>query len=124
MDSRGIDRSTRLRSTRNQERGRRSPGGATPRLTGKEALVLELLREGEQYGLELVRLSKGRLKRGTVYTTLNRMQQKGYVQSRREDKPAHVPGIPRRLYRVTPHGLRMLDAHQLASNFLWQEAPA
>ena len=97
---------------------------APPRLSGKEAVVLELLHDGEQYGLEIVRLSEGRLKRGTVYTTLNRMQQKGYVQSRSEEKPAHVPGIPRRLFRATPYGLRVLAAHELASNFLLQEAPA
>lgn len=86
--------------------------------------MLELLQDGEQYGLKIVRLSNGRLKRGTVYTTLNRMQHKGYVQSRSEQKPAHVPGIPRRLFRATPHGLRLLGAHQLTTNFLLQEAPA
>jgi len=97
---------------------------APPRLSGKEAVVLELLHDGEQYGLEIVRLSEGRLKRGTVYTTLNRMQQKGYVQSRSEEKPAHVPGIPRRLFCATPYGLRVLAAHELATKFLLQEAPA
>jgi DNA-binding PadR family transcriptional regulator len=98
--------------------------GEPARLSGKEAVVLELLHDGEQYGLEIVRLSEGRLKRGTVYTTLNRMQQKGYVQSRSEEKPAHVPGIPRRLFRATPYGLRILEARELATNFLLQEAPA
>jgi PadR family transcriptional regulator PadR len=97
---------------------------APPRLSGKEAIVLELLHSSEQYGLEIVRLSEGRLKRGTVYTTLNRMQQKGYVQSHSEEKPSHVPGIPRRLFRATPYGLRLLEARELATNFLLQEAPA
>jgi PadR family transcriptional regulator PadR len=110
------------RSNPNSTQPRSSDESA--RLSGKEAVVLELLHDGEQYGLEIVRLSEGRLKRGTVYTTLNRMQQKGYVQSRSEEKPAHVPGIPRRLFRATPYGLRILEARELATNFLLQEAPA
>jgi hypothetical protein len=52
------------------------------------------------------------------------MQQKGYVESHSEEKPAHVPGIPRRLFRATPYGFRLLAAHELATNFLLQEAPA
>jgi len=116
--------STNSQTTSIQKGRQTRSDDAPPRLSGKEAVVLELLHDGEQYGLEIVRLSEGRLKRGTVYTTLNRMQQKGYVQSRSEEKPAHVPGIPRRLFRATPYGLRVLAAHELASNFLLQEAPA
>jgi len=113
---------SQTRSTQASQRPRAR--NAPARLSGKEAVVLELLYGGEQYGLEIVRLSEGRVKRGTVYTTLNRMQQKGYVQSRSEEKPAHVPGIPRRLFRATPYGLRLLEAHELASHFQLQEAPA
>jgi len=116
--------STNSQTTSGQTNRRSRTNDAPPRLSGKEAVVLELLHDGEQYGLEIVRLSEGRLKRGTVYTTLNRMQQKGYVESRSEEKPAHVPGIPRRLFRATPYGLRVLAAHELATNFLLQEAPA
>ena len=100
------------------------PDQPPPRLSGKESIVLELLRDGELYGLELVRHSSGAVKRGTVYTTLSRMEEKGYVASRQEEKPAHVPGIPRRLFRATPYGIRLVEAHQLAANFMLQEAPA
>ncbi len=86
--------------------------------------MLELLSDGEKYGLELVRESRGSLKRGTIYTTLSRMQDKGLVESRSEDKPDHVPGIPRRLYRPTPDGARLLAAEELAETFLYQGAPA
>jgi PadR family transcriptional regulator PadR len=115
--------STNSQTPSNPSGRRPRANDAPPRLSGKEAVVLELLHDGEQYGLEIVRASSGRLKRGTVYTTLNRMQQKGYVESRREEKPAHVPGIPRRLFRATPYGLRVLAAHELATHFLLQEAP-
>lgn len=46
------------------------------------------------YGLQLVEASSGALKRGTVYVTLGRMEDKGYVLSRvDEDAPEHG-GLP------------------------------
>jgi DNA-binding PadR family transcriptional regulator len=62
------------------------------------------------FGLELVEASGGRLKRGTVYVTLGRMQDKGYVESRLEDRHPGAIGLPRRLYRATAFGLRVVDA--------------
>lgn len=91
-----------------------------PRLSNKELLVLDLLASLQpQYGLELVAASHGRLKRGTVYVTLGRMEDKGYVTSRTEDAPDGAGGLPRRVYEATPHGLRVLKAwttliHQLS----------
>lgn len=77
----------------------------------KELLVLELLRqEHELYGLQLVAASKGRLKRGTVYVTLGRMEDKGYITSRAEPAPSGAGGLPRRLYAATPLGRRMFAA--------------
>ena len=86
-----------------------------PTLSGKEGIVLDLLAErGEMYGLELVGASEGRLKRGTVYVTLGRMEDKGYVESHQEEeRPPGAIGLPRRLYRATPLGLRVRDAWAL-----------
>ena len=82
-----------------------------PRLSAKESLILDLLAHGEdQYGLQLVAASKGRLKRGTVYVTLGRMEDKGYVTSHAEDAPDGAGGLPRRLYKATPFGLRVVKA--------------
>lgn len=82
-----------------------------PTLSGKESIVLDLLKEQEEmYGLELVTASDSRLKRGTVYVTLGRMEEKGYVESRQEERQPGAIGLPRRLYRVTPLGLRVRDA--------------
>ena len=62
-----------------------------PRLSSKESLILEFLARGEElYGLQLVAASKGRLKRGTVYVTLGRMEDKGYVTAHAEEKGARV----------------------------------
>ena len=82
-----------------------------PRLSSREALILELLgRAKSMYGLELVAASEGALKRGTVYVTLGRMEEKGYVSSRLEDASPAMGGMPRRLYTATPHGRAVLSA--------------
>jgi PadR family transcriptional regulator, regulatory protein PadR len=82
-----------------------------PSLSEKERLVLELLgRARKMYGLELVAASEGALKRGTVYVTLGRMEAKGYVNSRLEDRTPPHGGLPRRLYDVTAYGRELLAA--------------
>jgi len=87
------------------------PIGRPPALSGKETLIIELLiRNADMYGLELVVASGGRLKRGTVYVTLGRMEKKGYITSRLEDPPPDAGGLPRRLYEPTALGRRVLAA--------------
>jgi DNA-binding PadR family transcriptional regulator len=77
----------------------------------KELLILDLLvREKGLYGLGLVHASKGELKRGTVYVTLGRMEDKGFITSTVEDAPPSAGGLPRRLYSATALGRRMLKA--------------
>jgi DNA-binding PadR family transcriptional regulator len=85
-----------------------------PRLSAKEAEVLRLLiANGEMYGLEMVQRSDV-LKRGTVYVTLSRMGDKGYVDSRLEDvSPGDGPA--RRLYQVTGLGVRAYRAMEQAA---------
>ena len=87
-----------------------------PRLSPKESLIVELLlRDAELYGLQLVAASRGRLKRGTVYVTLGRMEDKGFITSREEAPPADEGGLPRRLYRATPLGRQVYDAWNMAA---------
>src|SRR5690242_14485132 len=89
-----------------------------PKLSPTERLILELLSSDEMFGLQLVEQSKGALKRGTVYVTLGRMQDKGYVESWTEKRPAGAIGLPRRLYRPTGYGLRVLAAWEAAARAL------
>ncbi len=85
-----------------------------PSVSSKEAVILNLLitRGPELYGLQMVEYSKGELRRGTVYVTLERMTDKGYIESRKESKP-NKTGIRKRLYKITEFGKRAFQAHQL-----------
>lgn len=92
-----------------------------PSLSEKEFLIMSLLvgNGGKRmYGLELVERSNGALKRGTIYVTLSRLEDKGYVTSEREDEK---PGIatPRRLYKVTGEGARVFRALEGAGGRAW-----
>ena len=97
-----------------------------PRLSRKEYKVLELLiAKGEMFGLEMVESSEGELKRGTIYVTLQRMGDKGYVESREEPRPMPEVGIPRRKYLATGLGERVYQTNVKAreffnSDFAWE----
>ncbi len=99
-------------------------GDVVALLSAKEALVLEMLLavNRELYGLEMVEASAGLLKRGTIYVTLQRMEEKGLVESRKEARTEPEIGIPRRLYRASGLGARAFneyrDRHQRFSSTL------
>lgn len=94
----------------------KSNDAGLPLLSNKEYLILDMLIQikRELFGLEMVEASDGELKRGTIYVTLQRMQEKGLVDSRPESRPAPEIGIPRRLYSVTGHGQRVYMAYRAA----------
>jgi PadR family transcriptional regulator, regulatory protein PadR len=93
-----------------------------PRLSSKEKVILELLAaNSSMYGLQLVAQSKGALKRGTVYVTLGRMEQKGLILSEAEKLSDDSGLVPRRMYRPTPFGLKVLGIWtQMAREFAWE----
>jgi DNA-binding PadR family transcriptional regulator len=84
-----------------------------PSISSTESLLLDLLEHRERFGLELVEASGGKVKRGSVYVTLARMEAKGFVESRQEERAAGAIGLPRRLYRATLYGLKVRDAYRL-----------
>ena len=91
-------------------------------LSEKESLILGLLSQGDQmYGLQLVAASRRRLKRGTVYVTLGRMEEKGYITSHLEDAPSNAGGLPRRIYKPTALGTRVLAAWTAGARMLMPE---
>ena len=88
------------------------------RLSSLEVLVLKMLinNGGEMYGLEMVDQSGRRLKRGTIYVTLGRMEDKGFIKSRKEKLRPGARGLPRRLYKPSALGQRVLAAWELPAN--------
>ena len=94
-------------------------------LPPKERLILELLlAKGPTYGLDLVGQSGGALKRGTVYVTLSRMEAKGLVASEQEAPHPGAIGLPRRTYRITGLGERVLQAWTALSRELAWDRPS
>ena len=93
-----------------------------PTLPDRERMILEwLVTGGPQFGLQLVAGSDGKLKRGTVYVTLARMQQKGFIESEQEPQARGAIGLPRRIYRATALGKRALRAWtQLSQTLSWE----
>jgi len=90
-----------------------------PRVSPKELVILQLLGEhGPQYGLWLVQNSAGLLKRGTVYVTLGRMEDKGLIESFLEKRDPSASGLPRRFYRLTHAGVAVVRAVELAQALL------
>ena len=96
--------------------------GRIPRLPTKERVILQMLvSHGPLYGLQLVELSEGALKRGTVYVTLGRLEAKGYIESEQEPRAPGAIGLPRRIYRPTGLGERVLRAWTvLARELAWE----
>ncbi len=85
------------------------------RLSAIEMLILKMLiaNGGEMYGLEMIEQSGKRLKRGTIYVTLGRMEEKGLIESRKEESRPGARGLPRRLYKPALHGIRTLQEWEL-----------
>lgn len=89
-----------------------------PKLSQKEMLILEMLiGKGEMFGLEMVEASEGDLKRGTIYVTLQRMGDKGYIESREEPRQSPEIGIPRRKYWATGLGEKVYQTNLKAREF-------
>ena len=84
-----------------------------PSISSTESLLLDMLEHRERFGLEIVDASGGTIKRGSVYVLLSRMEAKGFVESRQEERQPGAIGLPRRLYRATPYGLKVRDAYRL-----------
>jgi DNA-binding PadR family transcriptional regulator len=77
------------------------------RLPSTERLILSLLStDGASYGLQLVEASRGRLKRGGIYVTLGKMEEKGLVSSTLQDDG-------RRVYELKGLGYRALAAIEI-----------
>jgi len=88
-----------------------------PRITNTESLILQILLDKsgiEAYGWELLEASDGKLKRGSIYVLLNRMEEKGFIESRKEKQRKGARGLPRRMYKLTAMGQKTMAAWSVA----------
>jgi DNA-binding PadR family transcriptional regulator len=86
-------------------------------------MVLSTLERGDAHGLEILhRLEEAgcgllRLKEGSLYPALYRLEAAGAVKAVWESEPHGRRGARRRIYRLTPKGQRWLDAGRVE----WRE---
>lgn len=87
------------------------------RPTNKELDILRLLASRPEglYGLQLVELSGGGIKRGSVYVYLGRLKDDNCVSVKKHPPPAGHGGLPRPIYKITGHGQRVLNAENAYS---------
>lgn len=80
-----------------------------------ETMVLSTLEPAEAHGLEILRRLEEagcgllRLKEGSLYPALYRLEAAGQIKAVWEDKPHGRRGARRRIYSLTPKGQRILD---------------
>jgi DNA-binding PadR family transcriptional regulator len=98
-------------------------------LGGFELLVLlALIRIGDEaYGVpisEAIEESSGKeVAMGSVYITLERLQQKGFVSSRLGEPTAERGGRAKTYFRITAKGLREVRQARRTLMNLWQGVP-
>jgi DNA-binding PadR family transcriptional regulator len=80
--------------------------------TRAEMEVMRMLQNetGGMYGLEIVEASKNTIKRGSVYVLVGRLEEKGFVKAQLPKADPTHPGLPRRIYKLTAEGMRVLAA--------------
>lgn len=79
-----------------------------------ETMILSVLERGEAHGFEVLkRLEEAgcgalRLREGTLYPALYRLEEAGMLRGRWEDGAVKRRGPRRRVYRLTPAGKRSI----------------
>lgn len=94
----------------------------------EQAVLLAVLRLGANaYGVPIRHDLSGRLGRavsvGAIYTTLERLEGKGFLSSWTGGATAERGGRAKRFYKVEAPGLRALDAARTATQNIWAELP-
>ena len=88
-----------------------------------EAMVLSTLERGQAHGLEILRRLEEagcgllRLKEGSLYPALYRLEAAGAVKAVWEPEPHGRRGARRRIYSLTARGRRKLEAGRVE----WQQ---
>ncbi len=91
-------------------------------------VLLAVMRLGENaYGVPISHEIEARTGReaalGSVYASLERLEDKGFVESRRGERTAERGGRAKRYFRITAQGLHAVREAQQALMALWHELP-
>ena len=91
----------------------------------EQMLLLAAMRlEDDAYGARLSQELEDRVgrrvSRGSVYVTLDRLEDKGWLTSTMSEPRAERGGRPRRVVRVTPEGVEQLKRSRAALTTLWE----
>jgi PadR family transcriptional regulator PadR len=91
----------------------------------EQLILLTVLRLGAgAYGLSIARELEAqagrRLSRGALYTSLDRLEAKGYVRWKLEAGGPVRQNLPKRVYSVTPRGIAILRASQQVLRRMWR----
>ena len=85
--------------------------------TNREAVILDILTNGERAGRDIRNEYESRTKTkmplGSLYTTLTRMENSGFVQSRTGDTKPERRGYPRKFFSITGMGESALSSYQI-----------
>ena len=98
----------------------------TPPLGELEQLILlAVLRLGpDAYGLSIARELEAqagrRLSRGALYTSLDRLEAKGFLRWRLEAGGPERQSLPKRVYTVLPRGVSALRTSQQILRRMWR----
>jgi PadR family transcriptional regulator, regulatory protein PadR len=91
----------------------------------EQLILLAILRLGpDAYGLsiahELETQAGRRLSRGALYTTLDRLEAKGFLRWKLEAGGPERRALPKRMYVVLPRGVAALRSSQQVLRRMWR----
>ena len=72
---------------------------------------------------EIARQTGRRVTLSTVHAALNRLEDKGFLSSRRGEETAARGGRPKRLFQITAYGQQALETTKAQRNRLWDLIP-
>lgn len=78
---------------------------------------------GASIRAEIAKCTRRAVAPGALYTTLDRLEEKGFVSSRLGEPTPQRGGRPKRFYRVTASGVRAVTRAQLAFGALAKGIP-
>ncbi len=97
--------------------------GAHPSETEQLLLLTAWRLEGDAYGLairdELKKRTGRRIAVGAIYSTMVRLEKKGWVRSHLSDPTPVRGGKAKRFFRITEEGMRTLEKARATMDTLW-----